>query len=185
MPGSENSIRYAAYNPTIEFLLPGMPNPTAKGLMSAPVSVKQELSVYDAHALMASKSFHAVPVVDDAKKVVGILTEYDLLVNGLSLYLPTFEKMMVELSVDVDEQLAFKNVTEGLKKMKVGDIMNREPIVFLEDTSFQEMVRVLCDHHRVVLVPVVDKEGVLHGVISKFDILKIFSQHFETSAGKH
>jgi CBS domain-containing protein len=107
-----------------------------------------------------------------------------LLANGLSLYLPSVEKILAEMSLPKNQQQDFQKITEGLKKLKVGDIMNREPIVFFEDTTYQQMVRVLTEHHRVTLVPVVDKEGMLRGVISKFDLLKIFSPQFDTPEKK-
>ena len=140
-----------------------------------PISVSPDMSVFEAHDIISRHNFHGVPVVDAENKLLGILTEYDLLVNGLSLHMPAFQKMLAELSVSETEQNKFKEATREIMDLKVKDIMNGEPLVILEDAPFGEVVKIFCEHHRVNPIPVVDKDSRVVGVISRYDVLKLFN----------
>ena len=153
-----------------------MPVPTAKGIMTKnPISVFPETSVFEAHNIIAQHNFHGVPVVDAENKLLGILTEYDLLVNGLSLHMPAFHKILAELSVSEADQNKFKEATQEIMNLKVKDIMNGDPLVILESASFGEVIKIFCEHHRVNPIPVVDKDRRVVGVISRYDVLKLFN----------
>ena len=56
---------------------------TVKDIMTREVvSVKPETPLQEAAEVLAYHGFDGVPVVDEANKPVGILTEYDLLSKG-------------------------------------------------------------------------------------------------------
>lgn len=136
------------------------------------VSVRPETSVLEAHDAIAKHNFDGVPVVDAENKLVGILTEYDLLVKGSSLHLPTFQKILGELQVYRRDRSRFRAEVEELTKLTVRDVMNTEPLTLPETATFEEVVAAFREHHRVNPIPVIDSDRRVVGVVSRYDVLR-------------
>jgi len=101
----------------------------------------------DLSVKLLSGMYSGLPVVDRGK-VVGVVTEFDLL----------------------------KAVKEGkdLQKILADDIMTKDPICVEEDTHIDEIIRIMTEK-KIIRVPVVRK-GSLIGVISRCDILNSLIQ---------
>jgi CBS domain-containing protein len=86
----------------------------------------------------------SIPIVDNDGKLVGIVTEFDLL----------------------------KALMEGkyFEKITAGEIMTRNPVTVSEKTSATEILDILETGHLIHL-PVVDVEGKLVGMIERYDVL--------------
>lgn len=97
---------------------------------------------------MLSGFFSGVPVVDDDGRVVGVVTEFDLL-NVLK-------------------------AGQGALTTTVEAIMTRDPICVSEDASIEEVIALMTEHH-IIRLPVL-REGRLVGVVSRCDILRAFVQ---------
>jgi len=54
--------------------------------------------------------------------------------------------------------------------MKVGDVMTRKVITISENQSKEQAARLLA-RHRISGLPVIDKDGVLVGVVTEFDVI--------------
>lgn len=151
-------------------------SPSIKDVMSATViSVHPETPLLDAHELLAKHKFDGMPVVDGANKILGILTEYDFIVKGSSMHLPTFQKIIMQLSVYQKDRTVFQKEVEELKHLTVKDIMNNEPLTLPDSASFEDAVIAFRDHHRVNPIPVLDKAQHVVGVVSRYDVLKLFT----------
>lgn len=89
--------------------------------------------------------FGSVPIVDQKKKLVGIVSEFDLL--GAIMGGKELEKVTAE------------------------EIMTKDPISIVEYATSGEVIALL-QEKRLLRVPVVDKQGTLVGVVSRKDILQ-------------
>ena len=102
--------------------------------------------------------YSGLPVVDERDgQVIGVVTEFDLLKaaqNGKSLQSVTAE-----------------------------DIMSPVPLTVEEDTSVEEIIKLMVDNN-VIRVPVV-KNGKLIGVISRVDILSYLIEPEFVRLGHH
>ncbi|MCG3114181.1 MAG: CBS domain-containing protein [Candidatus Manganitrophus sp. SA1] len=89
--------------------------------------------------------FGSVPIVDKGRRLVGIISEFDLL----------------------------KAITSGkeLEKVTAEEIMTVSPICVTEETLSEEIIQLLQEKH-LIRVPVVDKNGTLVGVVARRDILQ-------------
>ncbi len=139
------------------------------------VVVHPETSIFDAHEILESHRFDGVPVVDAAHRLVGILTEYDLIVKGSSLHLPTFQKILNELDAFKKDRLQFSEDAATLQRLTVHDVMNADPLTFSEDITLEEVVAVFRDHHRVNPIPVITADKTVVGIVSRYDVLKLFA----------
>ncbi len=152
---------------------------TIKDIMTIGVlSVHEEMSLFEAHEIIAKSHFDGVPVIDTHNHVIGILTEYDMLSKVSVMHIPTLQKLATELQSFVDKGglSEYKQELKELRNATVSAIMNRDPLVLPVTASFTTVVETFYKHHRVNPIPVVDEKGVLMGIVSRSDVLKVFEQ---------
>ena len=146
---------------------------TVKDIMVTDVvSVGPETSLIEAAKTLAERHFDGLPVVDGKNKLIGILTEYDLVSKGSALHLPTFQFILQNLKILHEDRAKFEEEVKDISGLKVKDVMNTEPLTVREDTTFEEIAKTFRDHHRVNPIPVVTPDNQVIGVVSRFDILK-------------
>lgn len=111
-----------------------------------------------------------LPVVDDKGKIVGVVSDYDLL--ALDAIGRTTDE---ELFPTADQSWqAFKEVKTLLAKAagkRVKDVMTKTPIVVDPDMCINDAARILLSK-KIRRLPVVDKAGNLVGVISRGNLVK-------------
>ena len=149
------------------------PQISIKDIMTRKViSVHPDDLLIDAAKTLAEHNFDGVPVVDKDKKIVGILTEYDMISKGSSVHLPTFQIIIQNLQVFRKDKSQFRKEFEEISSLKVKDVMNDNPLTLSENATFEETVAAFRDHHRVNPIPVINNKHKVVGVVSRFDVLK-------------
>lgn len=144
----------------------------AKDIMSKEViTVHPETALLDVAKVLAEHNFDGVPVVDNENKLVGIVTEYDLINKTSAVHLPTLQVVLRNLPQFKKEEAHFQ---EEILQLKVGDIMNKEPLTLTPDMPYDDVIKLFREHHRVNPIPVIDKDRKILGVISRFDVLRPF-----------
>lgn len=146
---------------------------TAKDIMTKKaISVTPETSLLEASDLMTKGEFNGLPVVSESGRILGIITEYDLLSKGTRIHLPTFIKFF--RSDGKNNKPMLQDALAEAVSFAVKDVMNPEPIIFKEDAAIEEVVEVFSAHHRVNPIPVINNKGILVGVVSRFDVIKFY-----------
>lgn len=135
------------------------------------VSVRPETPLLDVAKILAEHNFDGVPVVDNDNKLVGLVTEYDLINKTSAVHLPTLQVVLRNLPEFRKEEAHFQ---EEILNLKVSDIMNKEPLTLNPDVSYDDVIKLFKEHHRVNPIPVIDKDNKVIGVISRFDVLRPF-----------
>src|SRR3989338_7608209 len=93
----------------------------AKDIMTKEViTVHPETSLLDVAKVLAERNFDGVPVVGNDNKLVGIVTEYDLINKTSAVHLPTLQIILRNLPQFKEEQDKFQ---EEILSLKVSDIM--------------------------------------------------------------
>jgi CBS domain-containing membrane protein len=113
--------------------------------------------------LLAEKSISGLPVVDKENRVVGMLSEADVVSMVGSRRAHTFKEILRSI---VGHPLPERKIGHF-----VGDIMTSPAITVYPDTEISEAVR-LMDARRIRRLPVVDKDDRLAGLISRSDIVR-------------
>ena len=121
-----------------------------------PVTITPDASLDEALELMRQKRVRRLPVLDEEGRLVGIVSEMDLLYASPS--------PATTLSVFEMHYL--------LGRIRVGDVMTREVITVTEQTPLEEAARIMADN-KIGGLPVVD-DGKLIGIITETDLFKIF-----------
>lgn len=136
------------------------------------VSVDPEMLLFEAAKIITDHNFDGVPVVDKENKLVGILTESDLISHSSSIYLPTLQKILKDINVFGKDKSHFKKEFQDIIALKVKDAMNREPSILRDDANYEQVIAVFREHHNVNPVPVIDGIGKVIGVVSRYDVLR-------------
>ena len=139
------------------------------------ITVFPDTSLVEAAQILAENKFDGVPVIDPDGKLVGILTQYDLVSKSLAIHLPTFQTILENLSVLKKNKAQFQQEFGEITSLRVKDVMNTDPLILSEEATFEEVVAAFRDHHRVNPIPVINKENRVVGVVSRFDVLKPLS----------
>jgi CBS domain-containing protein len=158
-------------------------NLTVKNIMTKKVvAVHADDLLSDVVNNLFKYGFDGVPVVDNKRKVVGIITQYDLVTKSSGLHLPTIEKIFDDLPVLKKDLGSLKKSFNDIHSLKAKNIMNPEPIVVGLEDSLSKAVKIFTEHHRVNPVPVVDDSGKLVGILSRYDVIKLFELEYFGSA---
>lgn len=116
----------------------------AKDIMNKIVTAAKKKTIgRDLAIKLLSGMYSGLPVVDDNGKVIGVVSEFDLL----------------------------KAIRDGkaLEHVKAEDIMSKNPICVSENTPVEEIIGLMVKNN-IIRIPVV-RNDTLVGVISRCDIL--------------
>jgi CBS domain-containing protein len=136
-------------------------------LVSPVITMDQDASVRDAAALLVAKRISAVPIVDASGKLIGILTEGDLMRR---IETETEHSYSWWLSFFLgDRAIAADYVKSHATKVK--DVMTREVKTALPDAPLHEIAD-LFEENQIKRVPIVSEGGDLVGIVSRANILQ-------------
>ncbi|GAB61233.1 conserved hypothetical protein [Candidatus Jettenia caeni] len=117
---------------------------TAKDIMNKIVTAAKKKTIgRDLAVKLLSGMYSGLPVVDDNGKVIGIVSEFDLL-------------------------KVIKN-GKALEQVTAEEIMSKNPICVSENTSVDEIIDLMTKHN-IIRIPII-RNDVLVGVVSRCDIL--------------
>lgn len=145
---------------------------TAADIMNRDVpTVSPEDDARKAIDLMAKTELGAVPVIDDERKVVGIVSESDLILSDeeSDLHLPHYLNIMGGI-VFVGSMKGFEERLDKAFATKVSELMTADPIVARDYEAANRVAKKIADKHHNHL-PVVDADGRLAGMVTRADAL--------------
>ncbi len=125
--------------------------------------------------IIFENNWDGLPVVDPTGKLLGIINQYDLVTKGANIHLPTFMQLMTQLPLYKKDKEILKPELQKIVTLTVRDLMNPEPLTLLEGTTLEEVAKTFAEHHRVNPIPVVDAQGFLKGIISRYDLIKLYT----------
>lgn len=129
----------------------------AERMSRQPVAVSPDLPLPEALRLMREKRVRRLPIVDDSGRLVGIVSEKDLLYAAPS--------PATTLSIYEMQYL--------LTRITVKDVMTSDIITVRESNTIEEAARLMVQH-KIGGLPVVDDAGKLIGIITETDLFKTF-----------
>ena len=146
--------------------------PLARDIMTTPaVTVKPDLSVKDLVALFRDRRIGGAPVVDDDGRLVGIVTEGDLMAMDADIHYPHYFELFDSI-IYLGSQKKFKDQLEKAAAATVRDLMTEKVKTVGPDDPARKAATLMSDN-RIDRVPVVDADGAVVGVISRHDIIKL------------
>jgi CBS-domain-containing membrane protein len=121
--------------------------------------------------LLSKSDLGAIPVVDNDNKLIGIVSESDLILSEeeSDLHLPHYLNIMGGI-VFVGSMKGFEERLEKAFATEVSELMTSEPIVAHDYESADRVAKKIADKHHNHL-PVVDADGYMVGMVTRADAL--------------
>ncbi|MGL4648762.1 MAG: CBS domain-containing protein [Caldilineaceae bacterium] len=128
--------------------------------MSSPaVTVTAETPFQDALSLMRDRKFRRLPVVNEHGRLVGIVSERDLL----------------HAAPSPATSLSVWEVNYLLWKLKIADVMTEDVVTVSPETPIEDAAQLMISR-KIGGLPVVDAHGGLMGLITETDIFSAFTE---------
>lgn len=148
-----------------------MKNKTAKDIMTTEVIIaNREDSIVSVAKLLIEEKIGGMPVVDENNKVVGIISETDIMKKEKYVEAPQAINILQGLLFFDD----FKQMEQDIKRIaayKVKELMSTEIVKVHEDDKFDDVANIMIKKS-INRVPVVDSTNALKGIICRYDIIK-------------
>lgn len=143
---------------------------TAQEIMTRQVhTVTPEMAVEELAQTFLRTGVSSLPVVDDAGKLLGVVTETDLVEQNKPLHIPTVIALF-DWVLYLESEKEFQAEVSRISARKVGDICSRDLVTCTPDTSVADIARLMSER-KVHLVPVVDGERLV-GVVARLDLIR-------------
>jgi len=137
------------------------------------ITVKPDDDVQDVAALMLDNLISAMPVVDDTDRLVGMVSEGNLLRRGES-HTEHERSWWLKLLMG-REFLAAEYLKEH--SCKIADVMTREVVSAEPETSVADIATLL-ERHRIKRVPIV-QNGEIVGIVARANLIQALARFRE------
>jgi CBS domain-containing protein len=146
----------------------------AKDIMTRTVhSVTADTDVEELARLFVTKGVSAMPVLDEAGCLEGVVTETDLVEQDKPLHIPTVISIF-DWVLYLESEKNFREEVEKITARKVGEICTREVVTCTPDTPVSEIAALMIEK-KAHLIPVVEEKKVV-GVVARLDIIRAMGQ---------
>jgi CBS domain-containing protein len=146
----------------------------AKDIMTRTVhSVTADTDVEELARLFVTKGVSAMPVLDEAGRLEGVVTETDLVEQDKPLHIPTVISIF-DWVLYLESEKNFREEVEKITARKVGEICTREVVTCTPDTPVSEIASLMIEK-KAHLIPVVEEKKVV-GVVARLDIIRSMGQ---------
>ena len=127
-------------------------------------AVQTDTPVAEIVTLLIGKDFRALPVLDRQRRVVGILTDGDLVSRGGIL------------TTSLEEVLTGSELGQHLAEIRASgrtaaDLMTPNPVTVQTDTPIGDAVKAMTERN-IKRLPVLNTAGQLAGMVSRVDVLR-------------
>ena len=144
---------------------------TAKDIMTKKViTINKDASIEKLSELLLENKISGVPVIDEKEKVVGIVTEADIIVQDTELHFPRYFKLLDGI-IYLESINKFRDNLKKHLAIKVEDIMTKKVKTIVADTPVSEIAEIMLDD-RINRLPVIDDDNNLVGIVTRADIVK-------------
>jgi CBS-domain-containing membrane protein len=143
---------------------------TAADVMTRDViTVRKETTIRELAELFAQHRISSAPVVDDSGKMIGIVTETDLIEQDKSLHIPTVISLF-DWVFYLESDRKFEKELKKMTGQTVGDIFTEDALSVEPATPVSDVAD-LISSKKINSVPVVEG-GRLVGIVARIDLIR-------------
>jgi CBS domain-containing protein len=137
---------------------------TVKDVMSTHViAVRRNASYKEMASMLRDQRVSAFPVIDDDSKVIGVVSESDLLVK----------EALTGGAHPTLQSLPWQRVRSQVNGVTAADLMSKPAVTIGPDDAVRTAARLMFSR-RIKRLPVVDKDGRLIGIVTRSDVLSVY-----------
>ena len=146
----------------------------ASDIMTAPViTVTPEIGIKSLATLLTKNQISGAPVVDEEGKLLGIVTESDLLLTEKPVHIPTFF-ILLDTLVYLENPFKMDKELKELTARTVADIYTQNCLTATADMPVDEIANMMVTEKRYLL-PVINQDKQVIGIISRTDMMSLIT----------
>ncbi|MBF2065716.1 MAG: CBS domain-containing protein [Calothrix sp. C42_A2020_038] len=135
-----------------------------------PIVVRRETPLAEAIQILAERRISGLPVVDDNDKLIGIISETDLMWQETGVTPPAYI-MFLDSVIYLQNPATYERDLHKALGQTVGDVMSKDPITISPDKSLRDAAKLMHDKN-VHRLPILDGEGQVIGILTRGDIIR-------------
>lgn len=132
-------------------------------------TVRPETTVQDVAEILAQAEYTGLPVTDDKGRLLGMITEADLLARAQRLNVPKFFPFIGGI-VYLESPRKFEEQLRKATGAIVGDVMTTDVLTVRQEETVQHAATVMIER-KINRLPVVDDDGLV-GIVTRDDIIR-------------
>jgi CBS domain-containing protein len=146
-----------------------------KEIMTSPVlTVSPDTPVAQIARLLREKHISGAPVVDGAGKVVGIVTEIDLIKRHARVHFPVYLPFLDSL-IFLESPRRYQEDVRRVLGTTAQEIMTQPVRTATLETDVEDIATMMVEQ-RANPIPILDESGTLVGIVSHTDIVRLVEQ---------
>jgi CBS domain-containing protein len=147
-----------------------MPKTVADVMSRDPIVVREETPLNEAIQILAERHISGLPVVDDVGKLLGIISETDLMWQETGVTPPAYI-MFLDSVIYLKNPATYERDLHKALGQTVGEVMSKNPITISPDKTLREAATIMHDRsvHRL---PVLDSTDQVIGILTRGDIIR-------------
>lgn len=147
-----------------------MAKTVAEIMTQEPIVVTSETSLDEAIQIMAERRFSGLPVVDAAGKLVGIISQGDLMWRESGVTPPPYI-MVLDSVIYLENPAKYQRELHKALGQTVGEVMSTNPQTIRPEKSVRDAAELMHEKgvHRL---PVIDSAGKPIGILTRGDIVR-------------
>ena len=142
----------------------------ARDIMTKEIlTVTPKTSVSELAELFTTHNINGVPVIDDEGKLLGVVTENDLIYQKKKVHIPTVINILDSV-IYLESPEKMKQEMQKITGVTVQDIYTSNVVTIGQETPIDEIATIMAEKN-IHTLPVLDNDNLI-GVIGKGDIIK-------------
>ncbi|AGF52346.1 IMP dehydrogenase [Synechocystis sp. PCC 6803] len=140
-----------------------------------PITVKPDTPLQDAIRLLAENRISGMPVLDDQEKLVGVISDTDLMWQESGVDTPPYV-MLLDSIIYLQNPARHERELHKALGQTVGEVMNDVPISILPTQTLREAAH-LMNEKKIRRLPVLNVESrQLIGILTQGDIIRAMAR---------
>ena len=158
-----------------QFPKSGMTQTVADVMTPDPITVTPQTSLSEAIRILVEKRISGLPVVDDDGKLMGVISDTDLMWQETGVEPPPYI-MILDSVIYLQNPARYEKEIHKALGQTVGEVMTAEPISVESMKSLKEAAH-LMHEKKVRRLPVVDqKTKKVIGILTQGDVIRTMAQ---------
>ena len=135
-----------------------------------PLTARESMSVKEAIKIIADRRISGLPVVDENNKLVGVISETDLMWQETGVTPPAYI-MLLDSVIYLENPSRYERDLHKALGQTVGEVMSADPVTIAPDKPVREAAQLM--HERSIhRLPVLDANGKVIGILTRGDIIR-------------
>lgn len=151
-----------------------MSKTVAEVMTTEVLTVKQETPLNEAIKTLADKKISALPVVDESGKLVGTLSERDLMWQESGVETPPYIMLLDSIIYLQNPAQHDKEIQKALGQT-VGEVMGDSPLTIKPEEPVREAARMM-HSEKIRRLAVIDEQEKVIGIITQGDIVRMMAE---------